>query len=242
MIFVDCAQGSDQWFETRAGRPTASQFHRILTPKQEKLAEGRWRYAFELAAERLLGESKQSLDGLHWVERGKLLEGDAVRHYEFARGRSTAQVGFVMPDHKRWGCSPDRLVIGNDGDPIGALEIKVPSADKHLEYFTFGPGSDYRCQVQGSLLITGFDFWDFQSYSPQLPEVLIRFTRDEPFIRKLESALDQFSDELETIVEKVKAAGYVPSPSSFATPVDVAVRAYEGSNAIDAILEAGSWG
>lgn len=242
MIFVDCDQGSPEWFEVKAGRPSASEFHRILTPSREKLADGRHSYAFQLAAERLLGESRASIDDIDHVQRGKLLEPQAVEHYEFVRGRKTAKVGFIMPDHKRWGCSPDRLIIGADNDPLGGLEIKAPTGAKHLEYFTFGPGSDYRCQVQGSLLITGFDFWDFQSYSPQLPEVLIRFTRDEPFIRKLESALDQFTDELEAIVEKVKAAGYVPTPTSFASPVDMAARAYEGSDAIEDILAAGQWG
>lgn len=244
MIVHEVEQSSPDWFRVRAGIPTASCFHRILTPKQEKLADGRWAYAFELAAERLIGESKMPLDGLQWVERGKMLEADAIAHYEFTRERKTAKVGFITPDHGRWGCSPDRLIIGKDNDPLGGLEIKVPSAAKHLEYFINGPGADYRCQVQGSLLITGFDFWDFESFSPQLPEVLIRFTRDEPFIRKLESALDQFCDELEMIVEKVREAGFVPTPTSFSSPIDVAARdwAWEGSNAIDDIMRAGSFG
>ena len=257
MIIHDLAQGSSQWFAARAGIPTASEFHRIVQPggpprfKKDgepykssagEPAEGRWTYAFELASEILLGESKQSLDGLQWVERGKMLEVDAVAHYEFTRGRKTAKVGFITPDHGRWGCSPDRLIVGADGDPLGALEIKCPSAIKHLEYFTLGPGTNYRCQVQGSLLVTGFDFWDFQSYHPQLPEVLIRFTRDEPFIAKMQAALEQFCDELDSVIAKVKEAGYVPSPTSFAGPVDQAMRAWEGSDAIEAILSAGNMG
>ena len=242
MIIHDIEQGTPAWFAVRAGIPTASEFHRIITPKRETLAEGRWTYAFELAAERLIGESKQSLDGLQWVERGKFLEGDAVAHYEFTRGRKTAKVGFITPDHKRYGCSPDRLIVGADGDPLGALELKCPSPAKHLGYFINGPGDDYRCQVQGSLLTTGFEFWDFQSYHPQLPEVLIRFTRDEPFIRKMESAIDQFCDELDEIVEKVKKAGYVPTPERFSSPVDVAYGAWEGEDAISMIEAEGNWG
>jgi len=242
MIIHDVNQSSPEWFKVRAGIPTASEFHRIITPKRETLAEGRWTYAFELASERLLGESKQSLDGLQWIERGKFLEADAVSHYEFTRGRKTAKVGFITPDHGRYGCSPDRLIVGSDGDPLGALELKCPSPPKHIGYFVNGPGDDYRCQVQGSLLVTGFEFWDFQSYHPQLPEVLIRFTRDEPFIRKMQSALDQFCEELDDIVEKIKAAGYVPTPTSFAGPVDMAVRSWEGSDAISMIQAVGNFG
>lgn len=257
MIVHDIPQGDIQWFAVRAGIPTASQFHRIVQPGGEprfkkngepykssagELADGRWIYAFELAAERLLGESKMPLDGLRWIERGKFLEGDAVSHYEFTRGRKTAKVGFITPDHGRWGCSPDRLVVGGDGDPLEALEIKCPSAPKHLEYFIAGPGTNYKCQVQGSLMTTGFDCWWFQSYHPQLPEVLMRFDRDEAFIAKLQSGLEQFCDEIDEVVERIKEAGYVPTPSSFAGPVDVAMRAWEGSDAIEAILAAGNLG
>jgi hypothetical protein len=92
-------------------------------------------------------------------------------------------------------------------------------------------------------LVTAFDFWDFQSYAPQLPEVLIRFDRDEPFIAKLASALDQFCAELDEVVEKIKKAGYVPTPDRFSDPIDVAYRqAWEGDNAIDDIMRTGNWG
>lgn len=259
MIIHDIEQGSPEWFAVRAGIPTASEFHRIVKPGGEvrykkngdpykssagELADGRWTYLYELATERLLGESKQSLDGLQWVERGKMLEPDAVSHYEFTRSRKTAKAGFITPDHAKWGCSPDRLVIGADTDPLGGLEIKCPSAPKHLEYFIDGPGTNYRCQVQGCLLTSGFEFWDFQSYHPQLPEVLIRFERDETFIGLLQAGLEQFCAELDEVVAKIKEAGYVPTPGKFDGPTDVAARdwAWEGSDAIEAILAAGSFG
>lgn len=257
MIFHDVEQGSPEWFEVRAGLPTASEFHRIVQPGGEvrykkngdpyksragDLSEGRWAYACELAAERLLGECKTPLEGLQWLERGKLMEPMAVAHYEFTRERKTAKVGFITPDHGMWGCSPDRLVIGTDGDPVGALEIKCPSPARHIGYLINGPGTDYRCQVQGSLLITGFDYWDFLSYDPRMPDVLIRFERDEPFIEKLKAGLAQFSDEVNWITEKVKAAGYVPTPAKFVPPADMAMQAWEGSSAINAILKAGNMG
>lgn len=262
MKIFDCEQGSNEWFAARAGVPTASSFHRIIKPGGEirykkngepykssagELAEGRWTYACELACELLLGESKQSLDGLQWVERGKMLEPDAVAHYEFTRGRKTAKVGFITPDHGLWGCSPDRLVIGSDGDPLGALEIKCPSAPQHIRYFIDGgPGTDYRCQVQGSLAITGFNFWDFQSYHPQLPEVLIRFERDEEFIAKINEALVKFREELAGIIARVQEAGYVPTPTRFDGPVDKAAREYDygypSDNLADRIVDLGSFG
>ena len=47
-------QGSVQCALARLGKPTASEFHRILTPKRQQLAEGRHAYARQLVGERLL--------------------------------------------------------------------------------------------------------------------------------------------------------------------------------------------
>jgi hypothetical protein len=253
MKIYDCEQGTPEWHALHMGRPSASEFHRIVQPGGEarfkkdgtpyksskgELAEGRWTYAFELAAQRLLGETKDPIDGLKWVDRGKMLENPAIAHYEFVRGRSTAKVGFITPDHGRWGCSPDRLVVGKDGDPLVGLEIKCPGSVKHLEYFINGVTAAYRCQIQGSLMTTGFEFWDFQSYHPQLPEVLLRFERDEEFIDKLEAGLNQFCDEVDFVVAKIKDAGYVPTAASLAAGMDP----WEGADAIEGILAAGQWG
>lgn len=231
MILHEVDNGSPEWFAARMGIPTASEFHRVIQPGGElrfkkngepyksqagELADGRWTYAYELAVERLLGESKQSIDGLRWVERGSMLEPDAVQHYEFVHDCRTVKAGFITTDDKRMGCSPDRIMV----DEIGGLEIKCPGAAKHLEYFIGGPGVNYRCQVQGSLLITGFPWWDFESYHPQLPEVVRRFERDEEFIAKMKIGLDQFCKEIDEIVAKVKEAGFVPTPEHIMTPVD----------------------
>lgn len=229
MILHDVVQGDPEWFAVRMGIPTASQFHRVLTPKKGELAEGRWSYAYELAAERLLNESKETIDSLQWVERGKLLEPDAVNHFRLVKRLKVAKAGFITTDDRRWGCSPDMIVY--DGDPpdltseeawrtLGGLEVKCPMAATHIRYFIDGLDAQYRCQYQGSLLVSGFSHWWFESYYPSLPQFLVRMERDEPFIEKLASALDQFCDEIEMICEKIKAAGYVPPPGAMRIPID----------------------
>lgn len=205
MKIYECEQGSDEWNDLHMGRPSASQFHRILTPAKAQLAEGRWTYAYELVVERLLKETKHSTTGLYWPERGKLLEMDAVRHYEFVHSCRTTKVGFITPDHGLWGCSPDRIMV----DEIGTLELKCPAPDTHIEYFDRGPGNNYRCQVQGTMMITGFPWADFMSYHPQLPDALYRFERDDAFIDKLHAALSQFCKEVDQIEQKVRDAGFV---------------------------------
>lgn len=212
MIFHEVEQGSGDWHEARRGIPTASQMHRILTPARAEIAAGRTSYVYELAIERLLGEtSKPPIDGLHWVERGKFLESDAVRHYEFVHSCRTAKVGFITPDHGLWGCSPDRIMV----DELGTLELKVPSPEVHLKYLCEGPGAQYRVQLQATMMITGFPWADFMSYSPNLPDALYRVERDDPFIDKLRAALTQFCDEVDRIVAKVKGAGFIsPTPKA----------------------------
>ena len=62
------------------GHPTASQFHRILTPTTRKFSKQSQRYAFALVAEKLLNMSLGGLDYIEHVQRGKDLEPDAVSH------------------------------------------------------------------------------------------------------------------------------------------------------------------
>jgi YqaJ-like viral recombinase domain len=203
------------------GIPTASLFHRIVQPggmprlKKDgepykssagELAAGRRTYMYELAVERLFDQPRAKIADIPTVRRGKNLEPAAIQQYEFVSGRRTAKIGFITPLHGKWGCSPDRLLC----DEPGGLEFKAPDAKTHLKYWNEGPGTDYRCQVQGSLMITGLPIWEFVSFHPNLPEVVVRFERDEPFIAKLEAGLTQFCAELDDLCERIRAEGFQP--------------------------------
>ena len=238
MIFHESPQGSDGWHEARKGIPTASQMHRILTPAKGEVAAGRWGYAFELVVERLLGaSSKPPLDGLQWVERGKILEPDAVKHYEFVHSCRTAKIGFITPDHGMWGCTPDRIMV----DELGTLEIKAPAPETHIRYFYEGPGNAYRVQLQATMMITGFPWADFMSYSPELPDALYRFERDDPFIDKLHKALSQFCEEVDDIEKKVRDAGFISTVQNH-HPSDDGDDWRSDMNAVGMIIDKQQWG
>lgn len=202
MIRIECEQGSAEWAKARSGIPTASNFHRIVTPKTGRLSESSHAYLCELLAERMLGVSLDDSMS-EWMERGKELEESAVAYYELQKDTETEEVGFCLRDDRSAGCSPDRLV-GDDG----GLEIKCPSAAVHVAYL-IDPPHKYRPQIQGSLWVTGREWWDFLSYNPILPPALIRFERDEDYIEKLAAAVGAFSERLEEAFEKMKARGYV---------------------------------
>jgi hypothetical protein len=202
---IDCEQGSSEWLKLRLGIPTASEFHKIITPTKGDLSKQARSYAYQLVAETLLGEPlESSLGNIDWIVRGKLLEPEAVRHYEFTTDTETRAVGFITTDCGRIGCSPDRLIVGTRG----GLEIKAPLPATHVGYLVDGMGDSYRCQVQGQMAVAELAYVDFLSYHPGLPPVLIRTHRDEPYITKMRAALAEFLAMRDEMLATAKATGF----------------------------------
>jgi hypothetical protein len=205
MIIHDCVQGSESWLKARLGIPTASEFSKIITPAKGELSKSARSYAQQLVAETLMGEPiEPSIGNLEWVARGKLLEPVAVQQFEFTLDIETRAVGFITTDCGRIGCSPDRLLVGQNG----CLEVKCPSPAVHISYLTDGPGLDHKCQIQGLLAVGEFEFCNFYSYHPQLPPALVRVERDEPYISKMRAALGEFLDMRDAMLEQAKASGF----------------------------------
>lgn len=209
-------QGSDEWRELRKGKATASAFDRILSEATGQWKTGRTKgttgsaekYAREVAVQRLLREdTEKPIDGLYWVERGKKEEPNAVKHYEKVRGKTTDAIGIIISDDGTRACSPDRIST----DRLWGVEIKVPSAAQHLEYMDEGPGKDYRWQVVGSLLVSGFDGWDFVSYSPSLKEVIIPYRREDYLddINALDKTLIRFEDLVQRYCDLMRSEGFI---------------------------------
>lgn len=142
--------------------------------------------------------------------------------YEFDTDRQTEPVGFITTDDGRMGASPDRLIISETWP--GALEIKCPSPQTHLEYLVDGFGTDYLPQVQGQAMIGEFDFVDRYSFHPLMPPALVRTHRDAAYIAKLSAALDQFCDELAELERVVRAKGYFPEHPNLQTAIDELAR------------------
>ena len=206
MIVVECIQGSPEWLTARLGLPTASQFHRVLTPKTLKLSSSADAYRNELCAEWLIGEPIDPAAN-EWMQRGTELEPQAVAYYEAQRDVDTTEVGLCLTDDRLAGCSPDRL-IGDDG----GLEVKCPSAKVHVGYLLKGVEGDHMAQVQGCLFVTGRQWWDVMSFNPAMPPSIVRVERDPKFMAALEAALENFTTALADMREKLLAMGCKPKP------------------------------
>lgn len=191
MIILNVKQNSDDWRLIRCGIPTASRFDRIITPKTMKASASQDRLINELLAEWMLGEPTDD-PGNDYMMRGHALEDEAANWYAMERDTDLVRaVGFCLRDDCLVGFSPDRFVGDN-----GGLEIKCPMPPGHTGYLRGDIGDAHRCQVQGSLWLSGREWWDVLSYHPYMPKALIRVERDEKFIGKLEECVAAFLDRL----------------------------------------------
>ena len=180
MIILNHEQGTDEWHAARLGIPSASMFAKLITGTGKPSASAD-AYINTLGAERVTGKSTPYFVS-EAMNIGTKREPQARLDYEFITGNQVTQVGFILDDSKEFGCSPDGLV-GKDG----GLEIKCPQQDTQFGYHRNKQSGvkKYYQQIQGCMMVTGAKWWDFFSYHPNMPHVLVRVKRDEEFIIKL---------------------------------------------------------
>lgn len=199
MIHLDCPQGSSAWFQARSGKPTASEFDRLLTPKTLRLSTQSDAYLCRLVAEYLTGQVFEQ-ETTVWMTEGLTREAQAVSYYELTTDQETSECGFCLTDDEQVGASPDRFV-GEEG----LLEVKNPMASTQVSYVLAGGlPSDYVIQVQGQLWVTNRRWVDFLSYYPGLPPLLIRVFPDPRYQDALSTALAEFCLKLDYAKSQLK--------------------------------------
>lgn len=204
MQIIDCEQGSPEWFAARLGLPTASEFHTVMAKGKDGGASvTRKTYMRKLAGEILTGQPAENYSN-GYMDRGKAMEDEARSFYGFTRAAELTRVGFIVNGPK--GCSPDSLI----GDK-GGLEIKTAAAHiqiERLEKDQLPP--EHKAQVQGNLWVTERAWWDFVSYWPGLPLLVVHVARDEAYIKQIAEAVDAFNAELNELIEKIRSYGQEP--------------------------------
>lgn len=212
MIIHDVEQGTEEWHKARIGIPTASEFDKIITPGGDPSKS--WEtYANRILAEEIVGHPIESFKSVHMVE-GNDREAESVAYYEFQRSVTTKTIGFVTDDARTMGCSPDRT-IGTDG----LLETKNPLASTQVGYLIDGKlDKQHWPQLQGCLLITERQWIDIVSYVPEMPELIIRVTRDGPYIEAMLRELRNFNAKLQAKRQKLINGGYLKGNVAAAPP------------------------
>lgn len=199
MQIITCEQNSPEWLRARAGIPTASMFATLLAKKGNE-AKTRRTYMMKLAGEIITGEPMENFSNKH-TERGHKNEPEAADLYAFQTRRQLDRVGFIKDGRK--GGSPDRLIEGD-----GGAEIKARLAHIQAELLCAGDVPAVHIpQLQGLMWVSRRAWWDFVSYCPKMPLFIRTVQRDESYIQKLATEVDNFNRELDEAVAQILALG-----------------------------------
>ena len=188
-------QGTEEWFELRKLRMTASNASAIATAgKGLETYINEMVVAFFSKAERDNYKSKD-------MQRGNDLEPNARVLYELETGLKVEQIGFATYNDFV-GCSPDGLV-GKDG----LVEFKCPSDKVYIEFLqTKKVNSAYVWQMQMQMLTLNREWCDYVLYNPNFTKsfhIARLFANTEKFA-KLKNG---FEVGTKLIEEKIKSVG-----------------------------------
>ena len=200
MRIIDVVQGSDAWLDARAFLPTSSHADEIMTPGKLAPSASQTGYRNKLLAEYIFGHWIDWNNKTHAMELGTEREDNARAWYELTRGVDVEQVGLILTDDGRFGCSPDGLV-GEDG----MVEIKNPLLHTHVGYLV-DPATlvkEYRGQTQAQLWVTGRAWCDLISYNPDIERVVVRVEPDPAYQEAWEKVLGAFLDDFDDAKRRV---------------------------------------
>jgi len=188
-------QHSLEWLNARAGKLTASESDRLVSPLGKvRTGEGVKTLMLEKLAERWLGAPLPKEASTFAMEQGNILEEFALPAFELETGMKLQRVAFIETDDGTCGCSPDSVV---EGEEIG-VEAKAPGIVNHLRYLLDGTlPSDYVLQVQFSMFVTGWKEWMFTSFRRRMPPLILRIKRDAEIQEAIYKAVEEFNERLE---------------------------------------------
>lgn len=188
-------QRTEDWFEARLGRATASRFKDVMLTIKSGEAAGRKNYRAELIAERLTGvrDEGYTTAAMQWGIDNEPL---ARLRYELLTGNSVEECGFFAHSSLMAGASPDGLIYDD-----GLIEIKCPNTATHIETLKSKKlPYQYYWQVMGQMWITGRKWCDFVSFDPRMPKnaqiFITTVERDDEAISKLEGQVTTFLREV----------------------------------------------
>jgi hypothetical protein len=192
-------QGSDAWFQAKVGYASASSFSDIMAKGG---GVSRKKYLRRIVAERLTGKPSESFSNAH-TDRGIEQEPYARMALEALRGYVAEECGIIRHPKLMVSISPDGLI-----DLDGGMQIKSVIPTVQIETIEAGGyPSEHKAQIQGELWVSGRQYWDFCSFSPDMPEHLrvyaFRVERDEAYIATLAAEIKSFLDEADAWVKKL---------------------------------------
>jgi putative phage-type endonuclease len=152
-------QRTDEWFNARLGKVTASRVTDVVARTKTGYAASRDNYMAQLIVERMTQQAEKSFNNsaMQW---GTDTEPLARAAYEAERQVMVDEEAFVEhPEIANAGASPDGLV-GADG----LVEIKCPNTSTHIDtLLTQTVPKKYLDQMMWQMICTGREWCDFGS-------------------------------------------------------------------------------
>ena len=196
-IYKDIIQRSDEWFEVKQGKMSASHSTAIGSG-----GAGLTTYIYEVVAGMYSSGSDENYISAD-MQRGIDLEPEARVLYSLETGEGVDEVGFI--EYNEYvGCSPDGLVR-----KTGGIEIKCPNNTKFFKLLVNGEkeiDTSYIWQIQMSLLITGRTWWDFVAYNQNFENnlVIIRIFPDEEKFEKIKAGFIKGEQMIKDLINKLQ--------------------------------------
>ena len=198
-------QRTDEWFQARMGKVTASRMADVMAKIKSGEAAARRNYRMELLCQRLTGRIEEGFVSSP-MQRGTELEPIARGTYEGETGQMVEEVGFIVhPEIDQMGASPDGLV-GDDG----MLEIKCPNTATHIDFIMTGKiDPAYQWQMTCQMVCAGRQWCDFVSFDDRLPEELqyrcVRYDLDHKMAESMTEEVKRFLSELDELEQKMRS-------------------------------------
>ena len=205
MSDTEIVQGSNDWFQIRMGKVTASRVADVIAKTKTGYSTSRDNYMAQLVVEHLTFTKQESYTNaaMQW---GTDTEPFARAAYEATQGVMVEEVGFVRHPTIEWaGASPDGLV-GGEGE--GLVEIKCPNTLTMIETLLSQkvPGK-YFTQMQFQLACTGRKWCDYVVFDPRMPAkaqlFVKRVDRDDTYIAEIEAEIVKFLAEVQSQVQQL---------------------------------------
>ena len=196
-------QKSEEWFQARLGKVTASRVADVIAKTKSGYSASRDNYMAQLICERLTGQQGESFTNaaMTWGTETEPLARSAFEAYADVM---VEEVGFVPhPRIRDSGASPDGLV-----GLFGMLEIKCPNTATHIDtLLTQTVPGKYITQMQWQMACCERQWCEFVSFDPRLPQDLQLFVKrvefNQTYVVMLEEEVINFLEELEIKVAKL---------------------------------------
>ena len=201
-MWIDVEQNTDEWFALRMGKPTSSNFPKIMANEGKAFGNPAIEYAQRLALEHVKGvRDERGYKGVYFDD-GHEFEPIAIELYEQEHFKTVTRGGFFV--NGRFGDSND----GNVGDE-GCVEVKSVIANTQWKRIKTNPiDTAYKWQIQGHIWIGEKHWCDFISYCPEMPDnkqlIVTRVLRDEDMISRMKIRCDEFLKEVDKNIKLIE--------------------------------------